>query len=70
MAFTNLHHSIIGNIEVFSGLLVSSQIKFVDYLIFQSMALVGNAIGGFVFVGLFKYRTFVASIIDKDKKIW
>jgi len=63
MAFTNLHHSIIGNIEVFSGLISSSKIRITDYLTFQSLALLGNAVGGFVFVGLFKYRTFIAGII-------
>lgn len=66
MAFTNLHHSIIGNIEVFSGLVSSAKITVSDYLIFQTMALSGNAVGGFVFVGLFKYRTFVAGVIDKS----
>jgi len=66
MAFTNLHHSIIGNIEVFSGLVSSAKITLSDYLIFQTMALSGNAVGGFVFVGLFKYRTFVAGVIDKS----
>ncbi len=66
MAFTNLHHSIIGNIEVFSGLVSSAKITLSDYLIFQTMALFGNAMGGFVFVGLFKYRTFVAGVIDRS----
>ncbi len=65
MAFTNLHHSIIGNIEVFAGMVSSSKISFGDYAIFQTMALAGNAVGGFVFVGLFKYRSFVAGVIDK-----
>lgn len=65
MAFTNLHHSIIGNIEVFSGLVSSAKITFSDYALFQVMALLGNAVGGFVFVGLFKYRSFVAGVVDK-----
>jgi formate/nitrite transporter FocA (FNT family) len=64
MSFTNLHHSIIGNIEIFSGLISSSKITFNNYLLFQTMALSGNAIGGFVFVGLFKYRSFTAGLIN------
>lgn len=66
MSFTNLHHSIIGNIEVFSGLVSSAKITFSSYVLFQAMALSGNAVGGFVFVGLFKYRSFRAGVIDKN----
>lgn len=62
MAFTGLHHSIIGSIEVFSGFLVSSDISFAKYLKFQIPALLGNAVGGVVFVALFKYRAFVSNI--------
>ena len=57
---------IIGNIEVFAGMVSSSKISFGDYAVFQLMALAGNAVGGFVFVGLFKYRSFVAGVIDKN----
>lgn len=62
MAFTGLHHSIVGNVEVFSGLLVSDNIAFLDYLKFQLFAIVGNSIGGVVFVALLKYRAFVSNI--------
>lgn len=62
MAFTGLHHSIIGNIEVFSGMVVSAEITIPDYLKFESLALLGNAVGGVVFVALFKYGSFVTSI--------
>lgn len=62
MAFTGLHHSIIGNIEVFAGLLVSSSITFSDYTTFQVLALLGNAVGGAVFVALLKYRAFVFNV--------
>ncbi len=53
-----LHHSIVGNIEVFSGLIVSKNITLIDYLSFQGIAIIGNAIGGVVFVALLKYKAF------------
>jgi len=62
MSFTGLHHSIIGNIEVFSGLITSPKIEFLDYAKFQFFALLGNAIGGAVFVALLKYRAFVYNV--------
>lgn len=58
MSFSKLHHSIIGSIEVFSGMLNSSQITIGDYAEFEGLALLGNAIGGVVFVALLKYRAF------------
>jgi formate-nitrite transporter family protein len=64
LAFTGLHHSIIGSIEVFSGMLNSNDISLLDYLSFQSLALLGNAFGGAIFVGLIKYRAFVYNIIS------
>ncbi|MEN2283231.1 formate/nitrite transporter family protein [Algoriphagus sp. SE2] len=65
MAFTGLHHSIIGSIEVFSGMLKSPEISLVTYLSFQSLALLGNAFGGAIFVGLIKYRAFVFNIVGR-----
>ncbi|WP_339866329.1 formate/nitrite transporter family protein [uncultured Algoriphagus sp.] len=62
MAFTGLHHSIIGSVEVFSGMLSSPDISVLDYLSFQSTALIGNAFGGATFVALLKYRAFVFNI--------
>ncbi|MBP2830692.1 formate/nitrite transporter family protein [Aquimarina sp. U1-2] len=53
-----LHHSIVGNIEVFSGLITSKHITFDQYIVFQITAIVGNAIGGVVFVALLKYKAF------------
>lgn len=66
MAFTGLHHSIIGSVEVFSGMISSSEISVWDYLSFQSIALVGNACGGAIFVALLKYRAFVFNIVSKS----
>jgi len=62
LSFANLHHSIIGNVEVFAGLISSSTIKWADYLSYESIALIGNALGGFVFVALLKYRAFVYDV--------
>ncbi len=62
MAFTSLHHSIVGNVEVFAGLLSSTKITLSDYLTFESIAILGNAIGGVVFVALLKYRAFVYNV--------
>ena len=50
-----LHHSIVGSIEVFTGMLNSSDINIVDYFRFQSVAIFGNAIGGVFFVAIVKY---------------
>ncbi len=62
MAFAGLHHSIIGNIEIFAGMMVSPEISFMDYLSVESMMLLGNAFGGAVFVALLKYRAFVFNV--------
>ncbi len=50
-----LHHSIVGSIEVFTGMLCSKSITFAGYLRFQFWATIGNAIGGIVFVAIIKY---------------
>ncbi|MFT4847725.1 MAG: formate/nitrite transporter FocA (FNT family) [Sediminicola sp.] len=50
-----LHHSIVGSIEVFSGLLIDPNIGITDYLCFEAVSILGNAIGGVFFVGIIKY---------------
>ena len=62
LAFAGLHHSIVGNVEVFAGLISSPKISWSDYLAFQSVSLIGNALGGAVFVALLKYRAFVYDV--------
>jgi len=62
LAFTGLHHSIVGNVEVFAGLISSPKIVFVEYLSFIALALFGNALGGAFFVALLKYRAFVYDV--------
>lgn len=66
MSFTGLHHSIIGSVEVFSGMLSSPDISLWDYIAFQGTALFGNAFGGATFVALLKYRAFVFNIVSKN----
>ncbi len=62
MGFTGLHHSIIGNIEIFAGMLVSSEIDFLVYSKTLITALLGNALGAAIFVALLKYRAFVFNV--------
>lgn len=57
-----LHHSIVGSIEVFAGLLVSD-ITFAQYGHFQLWSTIGNLIGGVFFVSLLKFST----IKNRDK---
>lgn len=62
MGFTGLHHSIIGNIEIFAGMLVSPHIDFLVYLKTLITALIGNALGATIFVALLKYRAFLFNV--------
>ncbi len=64
IALSGLHHSIVGSIEIFAGMLVSSKITLVDYITFQCTALIGNAVGGVVFVAILKYGAFSANKND------
>jgi len=50
-----LHHSIVGSIEVFTGLITSDSITFEQYVRFQFFATIGNMIGGVFFVAIIKY---------------
>ena len=50
-----LHHSIVGSIEMFAGLISSEEISINDYVHFQVWATLGNIIGGTVFVAAIKY---------------
>lgn len=51
----HLPHSIAGNVEVLFGLFMSPAVSLADYLVFLSMATLGNAFGGAIFVALLKY---------------
>lgn len=50
-----LHHSIVGSVEIFAGLLLSPDIGWGDYLPVQFIAIIGNLIGGTFFVATLKY---------------
>lgn len=52
----HLHHSILGTVEVLSGLFAGEGVSWVDFGRFLVWATLGNAIGGAVFVALIKYR--------------
>lgn len=55
IGIVGLHHSIVGSIEVFSAFLLSDSIHFLDYLSFEFAAVLGNLLGGVIFVGLMKF---------------
>lgn len=62
IGFLGLHHSIVGNIEVFSGLIYGHSVTLLNYLLFLMVVLLGNTIGGVVFVAVLKNRTFLYDI--------
>lgn len=55
IGLAGFHHSIVGSIEVFAGLITDPTITFSMYLKTQGLATLGNVIGGVVFVALLKY---------------
>lgn len=61
VGFAGFHHSIIGNIEVLSGVIFTNDISWPTYFVFQGTALLGNAFGGVFFVALLKYGAFSAN---------
>ncbi|MCD6252493.1 MAG: formate/nitrite transporter family protein [Psychrobacter sp.] len=62
IGFLGLHHSIIGNIEIFSALLYGNTVSLWRYLLFLAVILIGNTIGGVVFVAVLKNRTFLFDV--------
>lgn len=67
IGFLGLHHSIVGNIEIFSALLYGNTVSLGRYLLFLVVILVGNTVGGVVFVAVLKNRTFLFQI-EKTKE--
>ena len=71
IGFLGLHHSIVGNIEVFAALMYGTTVGILDYLLFLAVVLAGNTVGGVVFVAVLKNRTFlfdVAKVREESAK--
>ncbi len=62
IGFLGLHHSIVGNIEVFAALMYGTTVSISGYLLFLAVVLAGNTVGGVVFVAVLKNRTFLFEI--------
>lgn len=66
IGFAHLPHCVAGNIEVLTGLLAGAEYTVVDFLVFEVLAILGNVVGGVVFVALFMYGHTVRSASDQD----
>ena len=55
IGFGQLHHSIVGTVEVLSGVFAGLGVTMADYAHFLLWSTLGNAIGGVIFVALIKY---------------
>ncbi len=55
IGYLGLHHSIVGNIELFAGFISSDKITFGMYIKTLLLASFGNLIGGVFFVALLKF---------------
>lgn len=60
-----LHHSIAGSAELFVGVLNSSHASIANVISFLSAAILGNIVGGSVFVGILNY-THIKSASSED----
>lgn len=58
----NLHHSIAGSIEILMAIIAGAGPTLADYFAFAYLAIVGNAVGGAVFVALLKSGHVKASV--------
>ncbi len=50
-----LHHSIAGSVEIFTAYLISDFFTLLQILKFIALAIVGNLVGGSIFVALLNY---------------
>lgn len=68
IGFLGLHHSIVGNIEVFSALLYGNTVGLGRYVAFLIVVLIGNTVGGVVFVAVLKNRAFLYDVAKKKEQ--
>ena len=55
IGLAHLHHSIAGTIEALAGFFAGQAVSPPQIAVFLAFATLGNAVGGVVFVALFKY---------------
>ncbi|MEQ8470691.1 MAG: formate/nitrite transporter family protein [Marinoscillum sp.] len=55
IGIAHLHHCIVGSVEMLCGLFTSDIVSITDYLHFLFFAVLGNTIGGALFVSILKY---------------
>lgn len=55
IGLANLHHSIVGTVEVLAAVFAQQGVTLADFGHFLFWATIGNAVGGLVFVALIKY---------------
>lgn len=55
IGFGGLHHSIVGSSEIITGLLHSSNPDYIKGIVTISLAVIGNLLGGGIFVALLNY---------------
>ena len=69
IGFLGLHHSIVGNIEIFSALLYGNTVSLARYLLFLAVIFVGNTVGGVVFVAVIKTVPSYLILLKSKKKL-
>lgn len=55
IGFAHLHHCIVGSVEMLCGLFTNKTISIQDYFHFLFFTVLGNTIGGAIFVSILKY---------------
>jgi formate/nitrite transporter FocA (FNT family) len=55
IGLSGLHHSIAGSIEVLMAMFAGAPVRFQDFAAFLGLSVLGNALGGVIFVALLKF---------------